>query len=60
MTQSTFMPQIFYCHSTYGNVVVVAAKIADDIFISGILDRYTMFISSFKGYFTLVSVASRH
>lgn len=50
------MPQLFYCHEIYGNLLVFAVYNIDHILISGITEEDTLFISTFNGQCKLVSI----
>lgn len=54
------MPQLFYAHDIHENLVIVAAKIVDDILLTGIPHQYKTFVQSFNERFTLGSVTSGH
>lgn len=58
MTQCPFMSQVFYTHDTHRNLVLVVAKLVDDIPLTGLPHHVETFVHSFNDRFKLGSVAS--
>lgn len=52
------MPQLFFARHVQGNLIVVAAKIVDEILITVLSDQGKIFISAFNDRFKLGSAAT--
>ena len=52
------MPQLFYAHNTDGELILVAAKIVDDIILTGKPRQTEQFLNAFNDRFKLGSIAS--
>lgn len=47
-TQGSYMPHLFYSHYNHGNLMIITAKIVDNILVTRLPDQFSIFLSAFN------------